>query len=109
MANTQIILEIETGAGSRVLVANVGYFNSSYQPLYNICFGGRSTDFFHNLTAEAVIAELKSAIESLKTDRSSYLGLTPIEQGYRLSILELCLKLKDLCIKHPNAVVSLAP
>jgi hypothetical protein len=109
MANTQIILEIETGAGSRVLVSNVGYFNSSYQPLYNICFGGRSVDFFHNLTASAAIAELKIAIESLQTDRTSYLSLTPIEQGYRLSILELCLKLKDLCIKHPNAVVSLAP
>jgi hypothetical protein len=109
MANIQIILEIETGAGSRVLVSNVGYFNSSYQPLYNICFGGRDINFFHNLTANVAVSELKGSIESLQTDRASYLGLTLIEQGYRLSILELCVKLKDLCIKHPNAVISLAP
>jgi hypothetical protein len=109
MANTQILLEIETGAGSWVPISSVGSFNDSYQPIYNICFGGRTIDFFHNLSANTAVGELSQPIKSLQAERTSYLGLTQVEQGYRLSVLEVCVKLRDLCIKHPNAFIFLAP
>jgi hypothetical protein len=109
MANTQIKLEIETGAGDRILVANVGYFNSSHQPLYNICFFGVPIDSFHNKSGAGAVADLTTAIQSLRVDRASYLGLTAIEQTYRVLVLDLCLEFRNLCLRHPSSVISLTP
>lgn len=107
---TQITLQMPTGNGNTALAANCGSINPIYQPLLDIAFQGQTIGDYHNLDADRCAQNLLTpAIDNLRQQRGNYAGLTPLEQGYRLQVLEFLTQWRDKCREHPQAIVSVIP
>lgn len=102
---TSIRLEISTGAGNRVVVAECGSINALYYPIYQIAFGGQYIGDLNNQNCRDVSLELVSVIDALRNQRALFESLTEPQQSYRIAALEYLIRLHDECRKHPDAVV----
>jgi hypothetical protein len=109
MAQLQIQLEIDTGAGGTALAGKVGTTQDAFTPVWDIAFGGAVIGDFHGMMASDAIARLDQAIDSLQWSRKSYADLTPTQQAARPQAEAYLILWRDLCRKHPNCRVTVLP
>jgi hypothetical protein len=109
MAQLQVQLEIDTGAGGTALAGKVGMTQDAFIPVWDIAFGGTGIGEFHGMTASDVIPKLDAAIDSLQWSRKSYTDLTPVQQAMRPQAEAYLILWRDLCRKHPACRVTILP
>jgi hypothetical protein len=105
----QIKLEISTGNGNTAPVANCGGINPAWQPLLDIAFGGQQIGDFNGQQADKFSSQLDSAVDSLRNNRSAYVGLGLPQSDLRPQVLDFVLKWRDNCRAHPLATIYIAP
>jgi hypothetical protein len=107
---SQIKLEIGTGNGNTALAANCGSINPAYQPLLDIALGGQQLLDFHGQQADKYSnGYLDNAVDSLRNQRSAYLGLTDAQQALRPQVLDFIVKFRDNCRAHPITTIYIVP
>jgi hypothetical protein len=109
MAQLQVHLEIETGAGNTALAGSCGTTSDLFIPLWDIAFRGMSIGDFHGKQASDVSNDLDRAIDSLQWDRNAYLGLTLAQQAGRPQAEAYLIVWRDLCRKHPSCRITILP
>jgi hypothetical protein len=106
---SRIKLEIGTGNGNTVLVADLSTLNPAYEPLFLIAFQGAILGDYNGRPANDIAGKIDQAVDSLRDRRGDYAGLSPTEQEYRQPFLEYCLRWREKCREHPNASVYINP
>jgi hypothetical protein len=107
---SQIRLEISTGNGNTAVAANVGAIVPTYQPLLDIALGGLNIPDIHGIQADKMTnSYLENAVESLRTNRAAYQGLTAAQIELRPQVLDFVRLWRDACRAHPLATVYIVP
>jgi hypothetical protein len=106
---SRIKLTIDTGNGNIAIAADSGAIDPTWQPLLDIAFGGQQIADFNNKPARDVVGSLDNAINAMRSDRTAYTGLTPVQQGLRPTVLAFLTNWREDCREHPITVVSIDP
>jgi hypothetical protein len=110
MAQLQVQLEMETGAGGTALAGKVGTVSDAFDPVWEIAFQGAKVFYaLHGSLGTHATYQLDAAIESLQWNRADYAGLTPVQQAMRPQAEAYLIALRDLCRKHPAAKIVILP
>jgi hypothetical protein len=101
----QIFLDINTGAGNYINVANCGTSSASYVSFWDVV-GFPSLASFHNRRAIDSTSDLDTAIDRMHSDVQQFQALPVGDLKNYQAALSFLITWRNLCRLHPDARVN---